>query len=801
MFATSRWLWMVSAGALVVVLVLPLQSSAPHLQDRPVEIQSDLDKLRLEANRLFEKRQFDRAYSFYQQGLQRAEEQRNYRAKAKFLTGIANIEVKKSRLSQAIGRYLHARSLAVAARDRELAATISFNLSQLYLHLGNFEAARVALANATREGNPKSAAVASAKVTLAVLESEDPGSRSYFVDSLETLADQGRMGALCAHWADFGRHLERYDRQAASEAFNEALRLSYLGQPQCRVFALVGLAEHSLQEKRYEQARLLNEAALRAIPQQPSVSLWRTQFQRARILAASRPDAALIALQEAITTSDLWRRQATTSIGDFQAAASHLRRLYDLYVRLSVEQPRTKRNMEWSLALAEIAKTDALRGQMRGSYQDHPEYLSTQARLRAAEALALGGDSRAFQAIDRLTIELSELESVLSGYQFYQNKLENPEKFAIERSLSDWRRKLGGDETLISFHLSEEGSAAWAITKSKLELVRLSPAKELGEKIARFRQQITTGSADGVKQSGQALYGELFAKFSPGILENPHWILSVDKQLFELPFSALTIPGGRYLTEQHSIRFVLSALSLRIDPVEEAPSRLLAYGDPIYNRADSRWTPEVATGPRPAEEPELARLPGTGRELKIVASEFPVNRAISLTGTQSTRTDFFKALTPGAQIVHFAGHVLQSPKRPELVTMMMGLTSSGQQDFLSPAEISSKRFSLGLVTLSGCGSGLGKPLAGAGLLGLSRAWLLAGAQAVTASLWPLTDDSGEFFRQFYRNLAQRKKTRSETLIAADIAKSLQKAQILMLQSGGWRAEPQYWATYFVLGKD
>jgi CHAT domain-containing protein len=801
MSATLRWLWIASAGALVLVLVLPLQSSAPHAQDRPAGIQSDLDKLRVEANRLFEARQFDRAFSLYEQGLRRSEAQKDHRARAKFLIGIANVEAKRSRASAAIANYVKARSLANAVRDRELAATISFNLSQLYLHLGNFEAARVTLQPLTESGTLKSPAVASAKVTLSILEASDARSRRLFLDSLRILEDQGRIGPLCAHWSEFGRHLERYDRQAAFHAYIEALRLSYLGQPQCRVFALFGLAEHFLQKGDLKSSALYNDAVLESLPRSPSVSLWRAQFQRARILAERSPEQAFKALEDAIETSNAWRRKANTSHGDFQASAGYLRSLYDFYVRLSVGHPRSIRASESALQLAELAKMDALEEQMRGSYQNHPDYLSTQAKLRSAEAAALRADSRAFQAIDRLTVELSELESVLSSHQSYQNKFEKGEKFAEPSSLSDWRERLGSDETLISFHLSEEGSAAWAVTKSKLEFVQIGAAKELGEKIAQIRQQITTGTADGVREGGRGLYRALFGKFSPGILENRQWILSVDKQLFELPFSALTLPDGRYLAEKHSVRFVLSAMSLQRPTAGIGPSRLVAYGDPIYNRADPRWKSGAADPQIEGEEFDLARLPGTSRELKTVVNEFPVDRAISLTGTHSSRTKFFQFLEPGAQIVHYAGHVLQSPKRPELVTMMMGLNPSGQQDFLSPAEISSKRLSLGLVTLSGCGSGLGKPLAGAGLLGLSRAWLLAGAQAVTASLWPLTDDSGELFRYFYRDLAQRKKKRSGLILARDIANSLQDAQKLMLQSGGWRAEPQYWATYFVLGKD
>jgi CHAT domain-containing protein len=76
-------------------------------------------------------------------------------------------------------------------------------------------------------------------------------------------------------------------------------------------------------------------------------------------------------------------------------------------------------------------------------------------------------------------------------------------------------------------------------------------------------------------------------------------------------------------------------------------------------------------------------------------------------------------------------------------------------------------------------------------MGLTRAWLAAGARAVVASHWPTLDDSGTLFVLFYKHLRETP--------GAGPAVALQKAQQDMLRAGGWRSYPQYWATYFVVG--
>jgi CHAT domain-containing protein len=97
-----------------------------------------------------------------------------------------------------------------------------------------------------------------------------------------------------------------------------------------------------------------------------------------------------------------------------------------------------------------------------------------------------------------------------------------------------------------------------------------------------------------------------------------------------------------------------------------------------------------------------------------------------------------------------------------------------------------------LVVLSACESGRGKEAGGEGAIGLQRAFQMAGARAVVASLWKVDDEmTSNLMTKFYRNLWQEKMT---PLMA------LRQAQLDIKNNGpGDSGHPQYWAAWVLSG--
>lgn len=142
-------------------------------------------------------------------------------------------------------------------------------------------------------------------------------------------------------------------------------------------------------------------------------------------------------------------------------------------------------------------------------------------------------------------------------------------------------------------------------------------------------------------------------------------------------------------------------------------------------------------------------------------------------------------------VVHFATHVVRDPDRLTNAMIALSISGAGADELLGPAEIGGWNAESGVVVLSGCSSGAAVALPGAGLMGMTRAWLMAGAGAVIATKWPTPDDVGIFFRRFYRELQRADKY--------DPAGALRAAQIETLRSKDWRSQPVFWASYFAMG--
>jgi len=285
--------------------------------------------------------------------------------------------------------------------------------------------------------------------------------------------------------------------------------------------------------------------------------------------------------------------------------------------------------------------------------------------------------------------------------------------------------------------------------------------------------------------------------------------------------------------------------------IPDSPGRdpsewFMGLGDPIYNTADTRWTgagrqstfsgwfayagiagSQGTTGGQPGAQ--LSRLVGSAAEVESSArswtavsrtappsiwpsrfssmsssasslSSASLSRGTSaslLEGVNARRDDFLAMAARRPAIIHLATHILTSvaSNGTSVVTsnrgeglIAFGLGSTGEVEVLSAADIALLEVPGAVVTMSGCASGAGDIRAGAGLLGLTRAWQMAGARAVISTAWPVEDTTGELFGAFYHHLRE-----------LPPSEALRQSQIEMLRSGTWRSAPGYWASYQVAG--
>lgn len=360
-----------------------------------------------------------------------------------------------------------------------------------------------------------------------------------------------------------------------------------------------------------------------------------------------------------------------------------------------------------------------------------------------------------------------------------------------ESATAHIRRVLDADSVLFSFHVTAAGGWLWAIDRTLgASVYRIPDAGTLKPAITDFARAIET-ARPGARDLGCSLYRMLFGRVAPAYLAHKRWLLEPDGPLYELPFAALSLNSNesRWLFERTTLEIIPGALMLEPQmPLHNGP--FLGIGDPIYNTADPRYR-----GARADHAMLLPRLVGTKAELKSCSLAWRKNDARLLTGSEASLSSVRAALASRPSIIHFATHIVSGPDENSSGLIALSIDSSGVMELMGPAEVVAHPNSPGLVVLNGCHSARGQALPGTGLIGLTRAWIAAGARFVVATRWDVTDEGGaRMMVEFYRVLGAHP-GRSPVF-------ALQQAQKNLLQGRtAFDQTPAVWGAYFVLGRE
>ena len=259
-------------------------------------------------------------------------------------------------------------------------------------------------------------------------------------------------------------------------------------------------------------------------------------------------------------------------------------------------------------------------------------------------------------------------------------------------------------------------------------------------------------------------------------------LLSPDDALGQVPFALLA------QRRETVIACVPSATVLALlRASESAPGRgVLALGDPDYGVAVAsagETTRSIYRGAR------LAPLPRSREEVEAIASS---GDDVALLGKDATEGGLRRALAAAPtrrwRALHFACHGLAREGTPLLSAL--ALTPTADDDgFLTALEASDLRLASDLVVLSACESAKGAQVRSEGTLGFVRAFLVAGASRVLASLWKVDDEAtGALMKAFYERWAR----------GAGAADALRAAQDRVRSEARW-AHPSYWAAWTLWG--
>jgi CHAT domain-containing protein/Flp pilus assembly protein TadD len=397
-----------------------------------------------------------------------------------------------------------------------------------------------------------------------------------------------------------------------------------------------------------------------------------------------------------------------------------------------------------------------------------------------------------------------------------QGEVLDSDTLLLEYSLGEQRSFLFvvGQHSFAGFELPARAKIE-ALTRRAYDLLTARAVNVAAEtpsaKLARIAQ------ADAAFPQAASELSAMILGPANALLQNKRIAIVADGELQRLPFAALPVPGSHdplVLSHELTVQPSASALALlrqQTSGRKPAPKMLAVFADPVFDRSD----PRISGGVLPsAPAPEASRIlvqladPGGGTvaALRIPRLPYTAQEAKEIlhaaAGTSSLKALDFQASRDVAlsgklgdyRYLHFATHGYLDVEHPDLSALLLAQydpKGAPLDGFLRVPDIYNTRLSADLVVLSACQTGLGKEVRGEGVMGLTRAFLYAGAPRVIVSLWNVNDRAtASLMASLYRAMLRG---------GMPPASALRAAQLEMRKQKRWEA-PYYWAAFVENGE-
>jgi len=450
--------------------------------------------------------------------------------------------------------------------------------------------------------------------------------------------------------------------------------------------------------------------------------------------------------------------------------------------------------------------------------------------------------------LERLTREFNSLENQIRTSSPRYAALVRAEPL----TLAEVQQKVLDDSTaLLEYNLGAQQSYLFAATKSTLTIHRLPSRAAVERQAIELRQLLvpagarraiaginvesTRGLALGAPSTASAnvsayttaahaLYKTVVAP-AAALVGERRMLVVPDGALNYVPFESLVTNAQgadysalSYLVKTNEIAYAPSASVIAVvrqtarRDASRAGGSMLLVADPVFDASDAR-----AKNSAPSAETARDAVRGLtlGSALADVTNLKGKLKLVRLDGTRSEAEEIAKLARAGGgqadvwldfdaneanlhgrkldnyRVVHFATHGLLNAERPQFTGLALSLVGQTQADgFLRVDEVFNLRLGSPLVMLSACETGLGKERRGEGVIGLTRAFMYAGAPTVGVSLWSVADKStAELMPEFYRRL----------LAGEGGAPAAMRAAQLSMIAGKRYSAPFYWSPFVMVG--
>jgi CHAT domain-containing protein/tetratricopeptide (TPR) repeat protein len=544
-------------------------------------------------------------------------------------------------------------------------------------------------------------------------------------------------------------HYEHHNSVEATNYYQRALTIARNTENKSQIaVCLNNLSATALETKHFDEAEKYNNEAL-ALKR----AIGDTSSEQYSLLNQARIAAGRLQFADATRLlKDIIARSGEDASLRWEAES-------ELAITYAAQNNNAAAEKQFRTALTTIDKARAalskeehrlsFLGSAERFYNDYIDFLISRGHTR--EALGVAEHSRARTLAEGLKIPVA---GVLNA------------NFSPEQTA----RKL--NSVILAYWLKPGQSYLWTVTPSRVVLSNLPPADQIDFEIQSYRKALL-GPRD-VKETtnaaGTKLYDMLVAPAQNLIAPGSRVIVIADRALNLLNFETVLAPKPQvhYWIEDAVISNASSIALLARTTQRKLTTnkKLLLIGDPIYTGTDF---PEL----------KQAKL-----ELQDVANHFPANQREVLERAAATPAAYAASNAGNYTFVHFVAHGTASRTSPLDSSIILSRQSDAYK--LYARDIMKQPLRAELVTISACYGAGNRAYSGEGLVGLSWAFLRAGAHNVVAALWEVSDTSTpELMDAMYAGLQS----------GNDPATALRAAKLKMLRSGSIYRRPFYWGAF------
>lgn len=584
--------------------------------------------------------------------------------------------------------------------------------------------------------------------------------------------------------------------QQALALFDEA-RVLYrqARDPRGEARMMVELGQIELQQKHFNDALPIFDHARQLAEQaDDSTTRWLAEWGMGRCLSATGAlFDAVIFLQRSLALSRAHFRELRTDQGRvaFDESVRRIREtLLDAYLSLAeTDENYFQKALDVIEGNRSLALLDMMQGRKRRRYNPDPRN-----QMADSDPFSLPEkDFRDSPVQMAMGVGLDMEMAASMGLDPRQPDLDEPIEYVDAEPLSR-----------LIYHVLEDKTVIFVVAHDDQVHGSILPLGEaqISELVADVRSALGANRPRGIKvrHFGDAatqsvpvadptpLLRDCFDRFLAPVLaflpaDGAPLVLEPDRALWQLPFAALQDAGGAWFADQYPLLYAPSA------EVLEEIRREPGYGGTNELQALIVGDPDMPSVPvRDGVAVELGQLPGARKEAQAIAEQFPPERHTLLVGPDALE-ETVRLESPNHGIIHLATHGMAYDDKP--LASFIALTAGNEDDgLLTAQQVMSMYLPADLVALSACQTGLGK-VAGEGVIGLSRAFLVTGARSVLVSQWSVDDTAtAALMEQFYRHyLAQDNK-----------AVALQKA-MQAVRANPTYTHPSQWASFMLVGAE